>query len=114
MTLPFKIDGSSHREGKALIRNIITPLPYSIHVHENISVILGVRHLSEELIKSAVKDTPLDSITILKLNFSELSGKKIKVRCSGMSIPVSLGNFATGNELHVFQSVCHIMVQQSK
>lgn len=38
-----------------------------------------MRHLSEDLIKSAVKDTPLDSITILKLNFSELSGKKIKV-----------------------------------
>ena len=112
MTLPLKIDGPSHREGRALICNINTPLLYSIH--ENISVISGVRHLSEELIKSAVKDTPLDSITILKLNFSELSGKKIKVRCSGMSIPVSLGNFATGNELHVFQSVCHIMVQQSK
>ncbi|XP_067941683.1 centriolin-like [Watersipora subatra] len=39
----------------------------------------GVRHLTEELIKNTVKDTPLNSITILKLNFSELSGKRIKV-----------------------------------
>ncbi|KAF6026022.1 CNTRL [Bugula neritina] len=39
----------------------------------------GVRHLSEDLIKNTVRDTPLDSITILKLNYSELSGKKIRV-----------------------------------
>lgn len=43
------------------------------------SFVLGVRYLSEDLIRGAVKDTPLDSITVLKLNFSELSGKKIKV-----------------------------------